>query len=249
MALRKLALLTLITPLLLTGCKKEEDKEIFLSNYHYLETVLPEEKDRVIEGNIKNVKSLLNLSISFLVYFHKPECYWCEQFAPILNEYLEKHETLVVDIPYENIFEFRDAFSDVITIDSSFSFPYLGIMHGKQKCEKIPNDQYMQTSNAFTNYMENRVKKTHIYYADINEKNVKNNRKISNISINTEDKNAVELYNKKVYSCVTQSSADILITTNSEEGLVLQAIDENQTVKEKTLVTNETESSSIERYF
>lgn len=249
MAFKKIVLLAAVTPLVLGGCTKEEDKEIFLSNYHYLETVLPEEKDRVITSNIVNVKEMLNLSISFFVYFHKPDCYWCEQFSPILNDYLTTHETLVVDVPYESIWDFKKEFGNLISIDESFSFPYFGVMHGTKQCEKVANDQYMQTSKVFTNYMEKRVKKTHIYYSDKNEKSVKNNRKISNISINTNEKSSLDLYNQKVYSVAIQSKADILITGRDESGLFLQAIDENQTVKEKTQVTNETESSTIQRYF
>lgn len=249
MGFRKASLLFLITPLLLSGCNNEENKEVFLSNYHYLETILPEEKDRILEGNIENVKQMMTTNISFLIYFHKPDCYWCEKFEPILNSYVSKHETLVIDFPYENISEFKSNFSDVINFDSTFTFPYLGVMHGSKPCERISNESYMQTENVFVNYMESRVKKTHIYYSDKSQKNVKNTRKISSISLDHTDKTAVSLYNTKVYPSLTKSKADILFTCVEEAGLTLSAIDENQIVKEKTQVNNETESNQIERFF
>lgn len=245
MKLKKLLLSLLILPSLLTGCSKEDKGEVFLSNSVCFEG----KTNQVIEGNVQTVKNLLNLNVNFLVYFHKPECYWCDKFEPILNDFLATSETLVVDVPYETLNNFSQEFGTFFFPEQSITFPYLAIANGLKQVERVNNDSYMQTKKVFENYMESRIKKSSIYFKDSSLEKFENTREFTHISLQKSNISAVTTFTQKVKNVAINSAKNTIISFEEEAGLNLTKYEPNFLAKEKAQILIDTEPSIIENFF
>ena len=92
MKMKKFALILLLIPSLLCSCNNDKGDEIFLLNGDcYLG-----EENSVVEMEESDIKNLMKLNTNFVLYLSKSSCHWCEQFAPIISDYVSNHETLVV---------------------------------------------------------------------------------------------------------------------------------------------------------
>lgn len=88
--MKKIAIL-LITTLLIFGCthkvKREEIKGLRETDYQTLSQLMKENKE-------------------FMLYIGRPDCGDCQQFEPLLQEYLKKHQN--AGLYYLNIKAYRD---------------------------------------------------------------------------------------------------------------------------------------------
>ncbi len=246
--LKKIFPLVLITPTLVS-CSPKENGMTCLSNANYFFKELVNGESKTLTGTIENVRTLMDLNIPFVIYFHKTDCYWCDKFAPIMDDYLSNYETLVVDIPYEILTSFISEFGSYYFEDEKISFPYVGIAKGYDKCKRIENDKYMQTKSTFKKYMTSELKNSQIYYADSSIENCKNTRDFTYISLKNTDKNSLNLYSTKIQEIAVDSSKNIVISSQDSNGLELMKIGTNFEIKEKAQISNETEPDLINNFF
>lgn len=233
----------------LCGCAPKEKGMTCLSNANFFFEEKVNGNQKTLTGTIDNIKALMDLNIPFLIYLHKPNCVWCDKFAPILDEYLSNYETLVVDVPYEILTQFAQQFGTYYFENNQINFPYLGIVKGYNKCKHVENEKYMQTKLAFQNYMTSELKNSQLYYSDSSIENCKNIQEFTYISLKNTDKTSLNLYSTKVQEIALDSSKNIVISTANSTGLELIKIDKNHEVKEKTQITNESEPDLILEFF
>lgn len=245
MKFKKLLFSLLILPSLFTSCSKEDEGEAFLKNAECFEGKI----NQVVEGNIQTVKNLLNLNINFLVYFHKPECYWCDKFQPILDDFLKKSETLVVDVPYDSINAFSMELGSYFFAQESISFPYLAIANGLKQVERVNNTNYMQTKNVFENYMESRIKKSTIYYSYSELQKFENTCEFTHISLQKSSISVLTTFSQKVKNIALNSTKNSIISFEEKDGINLIKYDSNFIEKEKAQILIDTEPSIIENFF
>lgn len=189
MKMKKFALILLLIPSLLCSCNNDKGDEIFLLNGDcYLG-----EENSIVEMEESDIKSLMKLNTNFVLYLSKSSCHWCEEFAPIMSDYVSNHETLVVSPKNEISEEFKVQLFQ----DETPSFPYVAIVKGNE-IKKVDNDQYMQTKNVFNKYMNSLKKKSNFYFSTKLPENPENLRQMCHILINTKIENDFKIFNEKI---------------------------------------------------
>lgn len=88
----KKTILFLLACLLLSGCYSRKTERLQIQG--------------IQEINYQELTQNLNSDVTFVLYIGRPDCGDCQEFYPILEEYIESHEG--TGIYYLNIKSFRD---------------------------------------------------------------------------------------------------------------------------------------------
>lgn len=88
----KKIILLIIIAFMLIGCQKEKAAKLQIDG---IETI-----------NYEKLIQNLNSNVKFILYIGRPDCGDCQEFYPILENYIDSHEG--TGIYYLNIKEFRD---------------------------------------------------------------------------------------------------------------------------------------------
>lgn len=246
--MKKLRLLLAVSalPFLLTSC--DDEGELFLSNFDYFCYGKADESNPYLDVNVEDFRNLMNTDVRFVVYFDDPTCNNCKNFAPIMQKYAKENETLIARVKFEDYETILNTYS--ANFDrKDFTFPYVGVMKGNSSCSRISNKKYMQTEKAFFNYMEDLCKNSNIYYTNKDVTTIKNNREFTHILVKNSEQTAISLYSTKVKKYIENSDKNIVFTNSSDELLSVAKIGPNYDIKEKTLISEETEPNLIANYF
>lgn len=250
MFLKKILTTLALIPLALTGCNKEDkNKGIpllgnFSSIYGESET-----KQKYFEGSIESFDKYKELNVPFLVYFTSDSCSKCENFGPIMDNYLDDHHPFVFWVN-ENLENFVNNYGDLFYKGDEITVPYVGV-YQNGNCTRINNSKFMRTKNSFVNHMESNYHTSSITYLDEQIDLDKINKPFTMISYNNSDAETINLYKQKLAN-LQNSKKDIIISSYGATDLSIATYDFNDynklELKEKIQITNETESSLIDNF-
>lgn len=229
----------------LSGCSKTNDKLLCLSNINdfYEEKI----DDDFLVGTNESIRNLMDTKLGFILYIHDDNCSSCKNFEPIISEFSKKNANLIVEVPISNIYSFQDEFKNEFFNDEELTLPYVSIIKGNE-FERVNNQKYMKTENAFKNYIHSKCRLENIFYTTQNLESLKNSKQFTHILLKNTDKTSMNLYSTNVLSHIENSKNNIVLTPNNIEFEIAQ-VDANYKVKEKIQVTEETESNQIAKFF
>lgn len=228
-------LIALLTPL--SSCFLNNQIEIDGNG----DCILEETTNEYRTGNIKDIKANLDCSISFILYFTKEGCSSCEQFSPIMDSFRKNEKYLIYKFDVNNqkdeMNELKALWGDRFFKKENETYqvvtPSVYAVSHDFDVLNINYNSYMQTENAFKNYMHASIKISNSYLSNKTESyNPKDNELF--ISLN-KDSGSLSLYNSKIKSLIRNSSKNIIINSDyCGDNLIIKTSTQSYVVDENT---------------
>lgn len=246
MKFRKTIVAFLIGGSLLTGCKNDH-KTLLLSNSDFL-----------LYGNISNehlfyiptleeFDNLYNSNLNFIIMFSEEGCSACQQFDPIIKEYIKNSHQLVVKIDGDDKYKIHTQYKDKFFPDSEILNPTIFIKENNNNLYKVDYSSYMKTYRVFNKHMSSRYETSKCAYfcGEIAAKSPI----ISNFTL--VDFNANDTFKNKISPKLLDTKKNVLIRSNFEENL-LSTFELNQDgkfdIKNQVEITEELSEENIQNY-
>lgn len=243
-----------IAVLSLTGCHKKSsfETQYLLKNFTSFSAKNVENSATYFKGNKSNFETIKNLNIPFLVYFTSDTCSKCEKFSSIFKAYLKDNNPFVFTVTNnENIQQFLSIYKNLFFEDTEISVPYLGVFYNN-KCTKIDNSKFMQTKNAFKNFMTSNYRISNVSFTSEKFEPILRNEEFTYISYETSDIEIVNIYKEK-FDFLQSTKRETIISNYEASGLEIfkyvYDLNNELYLKEKAQISNETEPDLINNFF
>lgn len=245
--MKKRVISLLLTLLFVASSCDNNEKQSIDGN---IDVLLFQKENDYIEGNISSIEIRKRLSSSFMVYFTNPGCSACDEFSPIMDEFIKENDYCVfkfdTNVQRNELREFENRWGDKFfkKEDNTYQIvtPSLCVVNESFDVTRIDNKAYMQYKNVFFNHMSSNYKSSNVF---INEKRSKITQKsITNVLLNFNNNELINIYENKIKRFTRTSNKQIVIGNSADSGVLLSC-----SSKADLIVNQDTPIGSIQEYF
>ena len=240
----------------LQGCG-EDNRVVLLRNYAYITHQNVNSTNRYTSANYQEIKNLIDLKIPFIVYLTKEGCSSCNQFTPIMNEWVDNEAHLVIKLNEEEAITINSQLNGLLSTtlangNKQLLFPTVGVVTSLTSFDIVDYSRYMKTRNAFFKHMNNQYKTSDIYFSNIENK-PDLGVEYTSLLFNNNDNNSKSIYSTKVLPLLIKSTKRILISNKEATDLKLSFMKVNSQnenyLDDEITISDETNQDSLTKYF
>lgn len=159
MKFKKICVLFVSIASLLCGCKNNEDnRKNLLANSDYLLYGNISENHYFYTPTSEEFDGLYASGLNFIVLFSEEGCSACEQFAPIIKEYIKETHAFVVTIGGADEIKIKEDYKYTFFKDGNFKYPAVFVKEENNSIFTVDYASYMKTYNVFKRHMDSRYK-------------------------------------------------------------------------------------------
>ena len=218
--MKKLLPLLFCAPILVASCSLfgEDNRTALAGN---IDTYLSEEKNNYLAPSINEITANLRINANFAIYFTTEGCSSCEEFSPIMDNYISGHNLMVYKFDSEKnreeLNEFTSLYGEKFSMDTYLSLPALCIIKNGEP-NYVNRDSYMKTQNAFNNFMNSHYKVGNVFYTSGNvfDKEFVN-REFAYVYFDFNNDPNLSLYKTKLDEKVKSSSRKVIVSNYAED--------------------------------
>lgn len=227
--MKKFIPLLMLLPLVgSTACSSfQEDGRTSISGN--IGTFLYKDENNYLAPDISDISVSFKINASFAIYFTNDGCSSCDEFAPIMYEYMHKSNMMIYkfDLAYneEDINDFKKAYGErFFSKDAKGNYkvptPSVCIVT-PDSIDYVNFASYMQTENAFFNYMESKYKIGNVYYThgDVFKTDF-DNREFAYTYFDFDDTQLMSIYKTKLQNKVNKSNRTVIVSHFADDSLV-----------------------------
>ena len=221
-------LLAMIPLVALSACNPlpNENKTKICGN---IGTFLYKDENRYLTPDINDISASFKIDASFAIYFTNDGCSSCDEFAPIMYEYMSKSNMMIYkfDLAYneKEINDFKKAYGDKFFSKDSlgnYKVPTPAVcVINQDSIEYVNYASYMQTEQAFFNYMESTYAIGNVYYThgDIFKTDF-DDVEFAYVYFDFDNTQLMSLYKTKLQNKVNKSNRTVIVSHYEEDGLL-----------------------------
>lgn len=163
MNFKRTAILLLMTSTLLSGCNDAGKKSLLLNSDYLLYGEIKTEH-LFLTPSLKEFTNLYNSDLSYIVMFSDEGCSTCNDFAPIIKDYVLNTHQLVVSVNGADKYKINEEYRDKFFKDSMISTPSIFIKEKGDEIYQVNYEKYMRTYSAFSRHLSSKYKNSKSAY-------------------------------------------------------------------------------------
>ncbi len=145
------------------GCD-DSPKTSLLANSDFLFYGEISEEHSFYTPSLEEFDQLYNSNLNYIIYFSDEGCSACQQFNPIMKEYVEKNHSFVVQVAGEDKYKIEEKYKDTFFPETGILTPSVFVKEKGTNFYTVNYKSYMQTYRVFSKHMNSRYETSKCAY-------------------------------------------------------------------------------------